>query len=69
MIGPDLRIADWITAGYISPRPLKSECLLVLKTCPKDLLKELREENKKMSRPFYIFEDEISPEDIVFLDE
>ena len=69
MIGVDLRIADWITKGYISPRPLKNECLLVLKNCPEDLCMELSEENKKMSSPFYVFEEELQPEDIVFAEE
>ena len=69
MIGPDLRIADWIIQGYISPRPLKGECLLVLKTCSEDLRRELKEKNKKLSSPFYVFEDEIQPEDIVFWEE
>lgn len=69
MRGPDLRIGKWIGDGYIHPQLLKSKRLLVLRTCPEDVKMILRNMNKELSYPAYVFEDEISPEDIVFWEE
>ena len=69
MRGPDLRIGQWVREGYIHPKPFKDRCLLVLRACPADIKEEMRKINEQMSFHFYIFEDEISPEDLVFLDE
>lgn len=69
MIGPDLRMLDWIDQGYVHAELLKNKKRLVLKACPDVLRKELKEINKKLSYEVYVFEEDMNPEDIVFWEE
>jgi hypothetical protein len=64
-VGPDWRISDWIEKGYIHKKRVKNKgkragSWLILKTCPEDIKKELREQN------IYLFEEDLKKEDIVF---
>ena len=64
-IGVDMRIPGWMEKGYIHEKLVKKKddgrwCHFVLKNCPEDIKKELREQN------IYLFEEDLKKEDIVF---
>ena len=62
--GPDYRMGDWIDKGYVKLVKTKTSICkhFVFKSCPEDLKKEMREENKQY--PTYLFEEDLTEEEL-----
>lgn len=67
--GPDYRLGDWIEKGYIKLVKTKTSVCkhFVFKSCPEELKKQMREQNKKFPHP-YLFEEELTEKEMKFIE-
>ena len=68
----DYRVWGWMDKGYIHEKMVKIpqtgySGFLVLRACPENIKEDLREQNKTGLVPDYLFEEDLSTEEIEFL--
>ena len=64
-VGPNYHLPEWIEKGYVKLVKTKTSICkhFVFKSCPENLKKEMREENKKFPHP-YLFEEDLTEEEL-----